>query len=101
MAVEKCFRANENEKKRSYANRVLQIENGSFTPLVFAANGSLGKKCIRFYKRLSEMIADKQKAPILIVTNNTRALTCFSLLRFTIRCLRGLRSPIDIQKSLI
>ena len=38
IAVEKCFRANENEKKRSYGNRVLQIENGSFTPLVFAPN---------------------------------------------------------------
>ena len=44
MAVEKCFRANENEKKRNYGNRVLQIENGSFTPLVFAANGGMGKE---------------------------------------------------------
>ena len=35
MVVEKCFRANEKEKKRSYGNQVLQIENGSFTPLVF------------------------------------------------------------------
>ena len=92
MAVEKCFRANENEKKKSYANRVLQIENGCFTPLVFAANGGMGKKYIRFYKRLAEMIADEQKTPISIVTNN-RTLICFSLLRSTIRCLRGSRSP--------
>ena len=60
MAVEKGFRANENEKKRSYVDRVLQIENGSFTSLVFAANGSMGKEWIRFYKRLAEMIADKR-----------------------------------------
>ena len=46
MAVEKCFRANENEKKRSYGNRVLQIENEFFTLLVFAANGVMGKECI-------------------------------------------------------
>ena len=59
MAVEKCFRANENEKKRSYGNRVLQIENGFFTPLVFAANVGMGKECIRFYKRLAEMVADE------------------------------------------
>ena len=49
LAVEKCFRANENEKKKSYGNRVFQIKNGSFTPLVFAANGGMGKECIRFY----------------------------------------------------
>ena len=58
MAVEKCFRTNENEKKRSYGNRVLQIENGPFTPLVFASNGVIGKECLRFYKSLVEMIAD-------------------------------------------
>ena len=68
IAVEKCFRTNKNEKKRSYGNQVLQIENGSFTPLVFAANGGIGKKCIRFYKRLADMIVDKRKAPISIVT---------------------------------
>ena len=94
MAVEKCFRANENKKKRSYDNQVLQIENGSFTPLLFPENGGMGKECIRFYKRLAEIIADKRKAPLSIVTNNIRTLMiCFSLLRCTIRCLRGLRSP--------
>ena len=49
ISVEKCCGANENEKKKSYGNQVLQIENGSFTPLVFAANGGLGKESIRFY----------------------------------------------------
>ena len=32
MAVAKCFRANENEKKKNYGNRVLQIENGPLLP---------------------------------------------------------------------
>ena len=36
-------------------------ENWSFTPLVFAANGSMGKECIRIYKRLAEIVADKEK----------------------------------------
>ena len=43
MAVEKYFRANKNKKKRTYGNKVLKIENGSFTPVVFAANGDMGK----------------------------------------------------------
>ena len=67
MAAEKCFRANEDEKRRNYGNRVLQIKNRSFTHLVFAVNGGMGKECIWLYKRLAEMIADKPKAPISIV----------------------------------
>ena len=50
MAVEKCFKENDNEKKRTYDNRVLQIENSSFTPLVFAANGVMGKESFGFTK---------------------------------------------------
>ena len=42
MVIEKFFKANKNERKRSYGNRVLQIENGFFTPLVFAANSGIG-----------------------------------------------------------
>ena len=93
MAVERCFRANENEKNRSYGNRVLQIENRPFTPLVFATNGIVGKECIRFHKRLVETIVDKRKAPISIITNNIRTLICFSLLRSTVKCLKCSRSP--------
>ena len=76
------LRANENEKKRSYGDRVLQIENRPFTPLVFAVNG-----------RLAEAIADKRKVPISIVSNNIRTLIWFSLLRSTIRCLKCSRNP--------
>ena len=31
----------ENEKKRYYARRVLDIEHGSFTPLVFTSTGGI------------------------------------------------------------
>ena len=68
MTAEKCLRVNEKEKKRSYGNWAFQIENGSFTPQFFVANGRMGNECIRFYKRLAEMIADKWKAPISVVT---------------------------------
>ena len=32
----KCYETNEKEKKRQYNERVLQIENGIYTPLVFS-----------------------------------------------------------------
>jgi len=36
---QKCYDMNEKEIKREYNERVLEIEHGSFTPLVFSATG--------------------------------------------------------------
>lgn len=47
---------------------------------------SMGKEFIRFYQRLTEIIAGKGKIQTLIVTSNIRTLIC--LLRLTIRSLR-------------
>ena len=36
------FKEQEEEKKRKYHQRVLDVEMGSFTPLVFGTNGGMG-----------------------------------------------------------
>ena len=33
---------NDQKKKRAYNERILQIDHGTFTPLVFSINGSMG-----------------------------------------------------------
>jgi len=48
--LKRCFQTNEKEKKRQYNERVLQIENGTFTPLMFATNGAMAQECQAFYK---------------------------------------------------
>ena len=35
------FKEQEEEKKRKYQQRVLDVEMGSFTPLVFGTNGGI------------------------------------------------------------
>ena len=84
-----------NEKEKSYNERILQVENGTFTPLVFAANGAMGVECEAFYKRLAEMISEKRDTLLSLVTNFIRTKICFSLLRSTIRCIRGSRGIND------
>jgi len=64
LDLAKCYERNEKEKKRHYGERILQVENGSFTPLVFSTNGGMGRECSTFFKRLSEMIAEKRKLPV-------------------------------------
>ena len=58
-----------------------KLKMGPSLPESLLQMAVLGKKSIRFYKRLAEINADKWKEPILIVTNNIRTLICFSLLR--------------------
>ena len=90
--IKRCFQRNEEEKKKKYNERVLQVENASFTPLVFSANGGMGRECHKFYQRLAEMIVDKRDIPSSIATNYIRTKISFSLLRSMLLCLRGSRS---------
>ena len=34
--IQQLYKNNENEKKRAYNNRIIQVEKASFTPLVFS-----------------------------------------------------------------
>ena len=41
QSVPKSYSSNEKEKKRHYNDRVLEVENGSFTPIVFPIHGGI------------------------------------------------------------
>ena len=43
----------ENEKKRMYNQRVTDIEEGTFTPLIFTTTGGMGEECEKYHGRLS------------------------------------------------
>ena len=110
MEPKQIYRLHENEKKRSYSRRVLDIEHGSFTPLVFTSTGGMGPECLRFHSRLAELIADKKGEHYSRTISWIRARTSFALLRSALICLRGSRTirrckmdltnaDIDIQNS--
>ena len=67
QSLSQTYSKHEKEKKRCYNERVLNVENGTFTPLVFSAYGGMGRECSTFYKRLYEMIAEKRKEERSIV----------------------------------
>jgi len=54
------YRMHENEKKRRYSSRVLDVEHGTFTPLVFTTTSGMGQECLRYHSRLAERIALKK-----------------------------------------
>ena len=91
--LKNCYKKNEDEKKKKYNERVLQVENGSFTPLVFSTHGGMGRECKKFYQRLAELIAAKRNITVSMATTYVRTRICFSLLRSMLLCLRGSRTP--------
>ena len=54
---------NENEKKREYNQRILQVEHGSFTPLVFSCFGGISRECILFFSHTAERLTNRRKEP--------------------------------------
>ena len=83
---------NEKEKKKQYNERIIQVEHGSFTPLVMTASGGMGRECLKFYARLAELISEKRKQRYAIVSSWIRRKICFALISAISMCIRGSRS---------
>ena len=96
------FKEQEDEKKREYLQRVLDVEMGSFTPLVFGTNGGMGNECQRFLKHLADKIAQKDTEPYNTVIAWLTKQISFEFLRLVHACVRGSRTPFDskIEHSL-
>ena len=60
LTIQQIYRKHEDEKKRLYANRVLEVERGTFTPLVFTTIGGMADECKRFHSRLAKLISIKK-----------------------------------------
>ena len=56
----KAYQLNEKEKNKNYNERVLEVEHGSFTPVVMSAYGGIGKEGNKFYSRLAELLVEKK-----------------------------------------
>ena len=75
-----------------YEQRILEIEHGSFTPLVFSTTGGMGKLAQTFYRRLASMLSEKRNTNYSVTLGWLRCQISFSLLRWVIICIRGAQS---------
>ena len=84
--------ANEKEKRRAYGHRVIEIEHGSFTPLVFTSHGGCGWEADRFISELTFKLSEKRNISQSVVTNWVRTKLSFATIRAAILCIRGSRN---------
>ena len=85
------YQRQEKEKRRSYEERITQIEQGSFSPLVFSTSGGMGHTATTVYRRIAAMISEKKQD----YGQTVKWLRCrlsYALLRSSIMCIRGTRS---------
>ena len=92
MTPKQIYKKHENEKKRQYAERVMEIEQVTFTPLVFTTTGGMADECVRYHSRLAELIANKKGESYSSAISWIRAKVSFAIVRSAILCLRGSRS---------
>ena len=85
------YKLNENEKKRNYNQRIIQVERATFTPLVFSTSGGMAPECTKYHRRIAEKIAMKTKEEYSQVMNHLRTRIRFTLLRSTLIAVRGER----------
>ena len=89
-------------RKSVSTQRVLDIEHGTFTPLVFTTTGGMGKECLKYHSRLAQLIAIKKGEQYAKTISWIRTRTSFAILRSALVCLRGSRTrrvPCDIKND--
>ena len=94
------YRQHETEKKRQYASRILEVEQATFTPLVFSTTGGMAVECKRYHSRLAELVVAKKCESYTTTMSWIRARVSFALLRSVLLCLRGSRAKRGIYPEL-
>ena len=87
----KVYEHHENLKKNAYNERVLNVEKGTFTPVVMSTTGGVAVEADKFHKRLATLIAEKRHENYADVLNYIRTRLRFCLLKSTLTALRGVR----------
>ena len=89
--IRQVYRAHELEKKRTYNERIIEVEKGSFTPIVVSTFGGMGQEAEKFHKRLAQLIANKRNEQYSCVVNYMRTRLRFTLLKSVLTSIRGVR----------
>jgi len=88
-------RRHERAKRREYDARI-QLENGSFCPLVFSSNGGVAPAAQAFLSHLSAVVEKQKGISRGVVASFMYTELSFSLARAFVACLRGTHEKGDM-----
>ena len=91
MPADQLYQLMENKKKAKYNERILQVEKGSFTPIVGSTFGGWGKEATKYHKRIASLLAEKKNERYADVMSHLRTCLRFCVLRSVLVAIRGVR----------
>ena len=92
LTAESVLKKHEQGKKRNYNRRVMEIEHGTFTPLVFSVSGGMDMECSMFHKHVAERLAITSGERYEKITSTIRCKLSFLILKSALMCVRGSRN---------
>ena len=98
--VSEVYNMHEDLKKKEYNERILEIEKGSFTPLIFSCSGGAGKEATKFLKALAEKLCSKKQEQYSNTVSYIRRRVRFDVLRTSVISFRGERRTQAQRKEL-
>ena len=103
LQIPVVYRNHERQKRSDYEERIREVDEGSFTSLVFSSSGGAGPAATTMLKRLANIYANKMTISYNEAISWLRCRLAFALLRSSVLCLRGARAPkgrIDYDEQL-
>ena len=91
-SIKKVFQQHEREKRRKYNDRVINVEHGTFTPLIYSITGGIGPEAKFYHKLLAHKLSDKNGDRYDNVVNYIRCKLSFLILKMALLCIRGKRT---------
>ena len=70
----------------------MEVEQGSFTPLVFSTSGVMAQECSIYHKELAQKLSEKKNERYEEIMRYLRVKLSFLALKSTLLCLHGSRT---------
>jgi hypothetical protein len=86
------FQSITKDRRREYGQRIAEVEDGDFTPMVMSSTGALNDEMSMAIKHLAKLSSRKMKIDYSKVIGILRCQLAFALARSALVCLRGSRS---------
>ena len=94
------YKDHEKAKKKEYNDRILEVDKGTFTPLVFSCCGGAGTEATKFIKHLAMRISDKRQEQYSLTVSYIRRRIRFDILKTCVISFRGERKTQNQRREL-
>ena len=91
LATKKVYEQAERKKRALYNERILEVEHGTFAPLIFSVTGGAGPETQVLIKILCDKITRKNNQSYPCVVNFIKCKLAFLIRKLVLLCVRGTR----------